>query len=410
MLGGFPWEAGRMSVYAAWMPMIGTIILFFAETGFSRPPIDQGGGTPPLRRTWGILFAVLLLSLISTVDLSATVQWWTEIILLSLFTWVTMRSFDRGTVARWIVYAILPHALLGMWQSFSQVVIGSKWLGMASQDPLVRGVSVVEAMGQRWLRVYGGFPHPNIFGGWLVVGMAAVLEEVKRQTSNVKTYLILVLFSACLVLTFSRSAWLAACLMVVLLTWNTLRSKTLGAGKTFFIFLMVMILAAGVTVAWRWPLFVTRTVATPTRLEVRSIDERALSLQNGWLLFRRYPWLGVGPRATGYALVHEQFVPANTVPVIPHSVILLILDEMGIVGCVLLFVFLWCLRSAFLSIPDPRSPILFIVFLPIFLLDHYAWSTWSGLCFFALIFCFVLAKKPGLDTPSYRLAIYQHRD
>jgi len=57
-------------------------------------------------------------------------------------------------------------SLFGIWQTTQQEVLASTILGIAEKLPQHAGVSVVVAEGVgRWLRAYGAFPHPNIFGG-----------------------------------------------------------------------------------------------------------------------------------------------------------------------------------------------------------------------------------------------------
>lgn len=422
-LGGFPWEWGRVSVYVSWIPIILSIILFLvsrlSEALRARTTLSGLGSLlrGNDRKKMGTLLAMLLLflgSVISSIYLRATLQWWVEALLLMGFAWVTVRGIDRETICRWVVYAVLPHALLGIVQFCTQWVVGSKWLGIAAQDPMVPGVSVIESMGRRWLRAYGGFPHPNIFGGWLVIGLvSSIKERVSGIEYRVSSIITLATFSVSLVLTFSRSAWLGfgfligGIILFLFKQWRATREVDRFRWSLPFVAMIVF----AMTMIWQGPLVMTRS-SSVTRLEAISVNERRVGIENGMEVFRRHPWFGVGPRATGYALIEEGVVSVKTIPIIPHNVFVLVVGEVGLFGCLLLVL---VLRSERQWIKDAlrndreRMRLLLPVFV-ILCLDHYPWSTWSGMVWTMLVFCLIFAKKGILDTSPDRLAMYEQRN
>jgi hypothetical protein len=409
-LGGFPWEGGRVSIYLSWIPLVSTVIFYVLCSRFSQ---EGWGG----RRAWIAvsLFFFFLSAVFSSLYLPATLQWLAEVFLLLAFGAVTLRAIDYPTLCRWIVYAVFPHAVLGLIQFSDQIVFGSKWLGISSQVPLSPGVSVVESMGQRWLRAYGGFPHPNILGGWLVVGVGCLLTRGSEIDSkhlwrrwSVKEGvwdLGLVLFSVCFVLTFSRSAWVALGAFLLAFVWKMARSGCRRACQKAFVAFFLMFTACGATAFVQRALIVTRTFPS-ARLEVQSLNQRQAGILHGKQLFFVHPWLGVGPRVSAYALVQERHPLDQTIPLLPHNVFLMALDEIGVIGYVLLGCLFWwffsCLQGVRLSYLLP--------FFVISSLDHYPWSTWSGMVWTMLIFCLVLAKDSALDTPVSHLAKCEHRD
>ena len=392
-LGGLPWEGGRWSIYLAWFPMVVSIVAAFVGKRY---------------RAYTSVFLLAVYStfsiFLSTYSL-ATAQWWLEVCLLLLFVWVTITLTDRETVAHWVVYAIFPHILLGIWQSVTQQVIGSTWLGMAHQLPATKGVSVVEMGGQRWLRAYGGFPHPNIFAGWIVVAMAAAVSSLEYRFLRAKKHLYedgwsiffvasIFLFSLCLILTFSRSAWVAFGFLLLYLGWGIVRSRHVEIRRRLLWVFLVIVAGIVVSATWKWPLMVTRTLAD-TRLEQRSVDERVEGWRNGIHLFWQYPWFGVGPRATGYTLIQEGIVPVSRAPILPHNIFLLMLDELGIFGvCLLLWFSLHSLfrRGQYRSFELGHAYSIFLLF-PLAFFDHYLWSTWSGLTLLMLTFSLFFAQE-----------------
>jgi hypothetical protein len=81
------------------------------------------------RRAWIAvsLFFFFLSAVFSSLYLPATLQWLAEVFLLLAFGAVTLRAIDYPTLCRWIVYAVFPHAVLGLIQFSDQIVFGSKW-------------------------------------------------------------------------------------------------------------------------------------------------------------------------------------------------------------------------------------------------------------------------------------------
>lgn len=321
-----------------------------------------------------ILFGVvfLLVPTVFTFSPRATLQWWMEATLLAGFAMALMRlRIPRREFTTWFVISLVPHALLALRQSFAQTVVGIKWLGMAAQDPLMHGVSVIEDAGRRTLRAYGGFPHPNILGGWLAVGITAILVFYSSARKKMERQLWLVcigLFSSALILSFSRSAWVAATAGVAAALITERRGRAT---------LLLAMMATAFLTVWiaREPLLARMN--PDARLETKSIGERGSAWRQGWSMFREHPFVGFGPGAAIFALSREepwsQHRASLGPPIPPHNVPQLILIELGILGlfgAVILFFFS---HSRLLAL----SPMLAIL-LVLSMFDHYPWSLWSG--------------------------------
>lgn len=413
LLGGYPWEGGRWSIYLSWLPLAAAVYLGYLRRGARlapTSPANAGDGSTPStptskiigRRYIWIVTTVVALSIFVSTYRPATTQWWIEVILLIALARTLIREVDRHDLIRWMIYAIIPHAVLGLAQYATQFVIGSKWLGIATQDPLTRGVSVVDVGGTRWLRAYGGLPHPNILGGWLVLGLGALVgaHGVRPRVDAVHPYgekIITTLFSVVLILSFSRSAWLATAVLLLATSYEIFRSSNKENRSRFIALVSVILCAVGVTALLCAPLIQTRTTTTAP-LETKSLSEREQGREGATELFKRHPWLGVGPRTVSIALARESIAWPLTIPVPPHNVFLLILCEIGIIGILILF---WSLNRVMRanSRVEPTAYILPLAFLPILLLDHYLWSTWSGLTLTTLILAVYLSQNRGLSRP-----------
>ncbi len=380
-VGGFPWEQGRVSVYGSWFLM--AIVIFFASQK------HRAEHRPLPKHAWFLFGGVLLVALSAVVSIypQASWQWIVQISLVAMFVWALGQlRIRRGEMLGWILLSLVPHALLGIWQYVSQSVVGSKWLGMSSQHPADLGVSVVDVNGRRVLRAYGGFPHPNILGGWLAFGLGAATLLASRITLRRDRILLTLMssfFAMALVLTFSRSAWLSAVcgvLAISVVSWRkawTLDDKL----KLFLIPLAIIVVMGGTAYAVRDVIRVRTSGAT--RLEAKSVDERVIAARAAWNLAQARPLLGHGP---GTALLALDRVGQPAVP--PHQILLLGGLETGIFGLVgLLILFVLYMRFT--------GPAVFpwlILALPILFFDHYAWSLWSGQALIGLLALIPLTK------------------
>jgi O-antigen ligase len=362
-----PWQTRLMfsdaSIYISWFFLALAIIVAWKN---HKPSIKPASSRNLI---WMTLFGLIFVSAFTSSP-TATWQWWVQVLLLGMFGWsLVISRVDAREFLVWNVVALIPHAMLAVHQAITQQVIGTKWLGIASQLPETRGVAVVDVDGVRHLRAYGGLPYPNILGGWLAFALPASLwlaitsDDRKKQ---ITLSIVGALFTLALVLTHSRSAWVAVAIILALLGYHLHRSKRYALRITRPPLLFVLCSLLFVLI-WQWPLLMTR-VTGEGRLETRSVSERVSGVHAGLTVFTEHPWFGVGRDAFGIAY--------NLYP-IPHNIPLLMLVETGLVGTsatVLLFTLF------FKSIPIDKRRLILIgtPLLILAMLDHYLWSYWSG--------------------------------
>jgi O-antigen ligase len=397
LLGGFPWEQGRISMYVSWIFILFCVVLRLVSIGRPFPVVYMGQGRPRMRVFLLIIGILLLLpALFYTTAPRATFQFCVEWLMLGLFFWSSL-DLSIGFKKFSIGYALslLPSTIFGLWQYGVQMVPAIKYAGVAFQNPLVRGVSVIESGEERVLRIYGTFPHPNIFAGWLVVGILLLLLVLPLFIKRWQQYVVLCwinLFLVALILTFSRAALIALFVGgVITLCLPTIRKAYTVLPTRFIACAFIMTsLIVGFTFLQTRHLWLVRT-QTSTRLEQRSVDERTQSLQDGMKIFRTHPWLGVGHGAELQAI--QSLHPTTQVPPVPpHLFWLVALNEIGLIGILGVFLILFSLtftRTSLLSVIlglDPRihpSPISIMIilgsaFFVLSLFDHYLWTLWSG--------------------------------
>lgn len=243
--------------------------------------------------------------------------------------WQAM-ELDRRELTRVFLIGLAAQAVIGILQ-----VINRGPLGLPAEMALTIDrprAAVLWLEGSAWLRAYGMTFHPNVLGGFLAVGLALGLPEVKTWSGRVIWWLML----AGLLVTFSRSAWLAAGLTVLpLAVWLyrqypglriplriTLGSAA-GAGLISGAVLMAPILS-------RFDVF--SSVSEYTSISARG-ELLTLALQS----IRQHLLTGIGagnfPLLALRSNVHDA---AHSV----HNVALLLGAEIGLVGAALWY-WLW---------------------------------------------------------------------
>lgn len=384
MLFGWPWEEGRMRVYISWLLIL--VVIFLGKPWKSFEAKYLSGAFFPLS-----LF-LFLASFVATrgnvAALQAVVFWWMQIILLAGFVFtLCVHSVSRSEVMRWFVYSLIPQIALGLLQYVTQMVFGASWLGMAMQDPRQLGVSVLEFGPFRLLRAYGGFPHPNIFAGWLGMGLIASFVLAWESVKKWEAFWFILLsafFSVALMVTYSRSAWIAvffSLIFCLLFLWKQ--------DKTWSQFGLVALFAIAVSssvLVYSEHEFVFSRFDVQGRLEQKSVQERKSGYGEAWNVFLRRPFLGYGPNADLVAASTEEKTNAPVQSV--HNVFVLALIDLGLIGVVILSFFVWSGRRIFVQgLPF----VLFLVIVGLF--DHYLWSYWSGQVLLALLILFCLLPQ-----------------
>jgi O-antigen ligase len=291
-------------------------------------------------------------------------------------------------------------AVLGWFQTATGISPAAALLGLAQHLADHRGDAVVESGAGRMLRAYGSFSHPNVFGGFLAVSLVltAWLWERWRGKHRPVLFSFAIIFSATLVITFSRSAWLAvgvsALVGAALMLWFRKRlpreAIPMLAGSLF-----VILITSAVFVQ---PLFARFDPSE--RLEAISIAERAGQYTTVHEVILRNPITGVGFGAYTAALAKE-FPGGPSWSYQPiHNAFLLVLSEIGVLGFLAMLLWTLSVDRFHLRALHLRGGIfaasIGAILLVVALFDHYLWSSWQGLALAA----FVLSLTIRLTDPT----------
>lgn len=291
-----------------------------------------------------------------------------------LFYVVKRTNFvDTRLLSRYFLIGLIAPSLLAIWQFFTQSTFASKYLGLAYHATDILGDSVIETSVGRFLRAYGSFDHPNILGGMMVLGIILVLYFSLRTEINRNSrlfYLVtLAIFYLALLVSFSRTAWLALIISVPFILFifgrrGKFQRKLIG----FFLFLII-----GISVAVIVPnreLFLTRA-QTQSRLEQKSVSERELYLKQAQEVISQKPFSGTG---IGSYTIEVKKLDKFTFPYWyyqpVHNYWLLVLAELGFFGLLAMIIF-WI--AAFKkSFSNKLYPVILALFV-FSLFDHWLW-------------------------------------
>jgi O-antigen ligase len=312
--------------------------------------------------------------------------------LFGFYLYVVNEIHTIGELALPAALLVFPQAVVGILQVLLQRSVHLQALGEYPLDPAWSGVSIAWANGVNFLRAYGLSDHPNILGGCLA--FALLILSVKYVTSQPTSWDVILsaffgLGSLALLMTLSRSAWLAFLAGSLLAGWLFFQSGRLRAGKRWLalytgssIFLIPFLLYLAPYLGVRLGFNASFENAP---LEQQSLGERQLLNQAANRLFSDQPLTGTGLGAFPVSL-RERFpdFPVDYQPA--HLVLLDAAAETGIFGALFYalllispWLALWLSRRQIHLTPSliGSSALLFAVSL-VGLFDYYTWLLVPG--------------------------------
>ncbi len=206
--GGY-WEYGTISLYATDILLILLLLSFVAYKFLNKSKIEKPKSE--IFIYWWFIAGLVIASFISTIfafDKSIAIYGFIRLLLgIGLFWLVVKANYNKLKLVIVFLFAIALQACLAIWQFIYQTSFANKWLGLALHQAKDLGTSVIETVGsdgvgERWLRAYGGLDHPNILGGFMVIGMVLAIgivinSECYAEIKNKKINLLIYLFRFC---------------------------------------------------------------------------------------------------------------------------------------------------------------------------------------------------------------------
>lgn len=374
--------------------LILAIIGFFLKKGIAwrRPQINN--------YWWIIAFLELIIFIsifFSSDKLLSFYKYGLFLLGMSLFWLLAYANYKTSKLFFYFLFGIAIQAILGIWQFLTQSSFACKWLGLAWHDPSISGTSVIEVanFGERWLRAYGGFDHPNIFGGVMAVSLIiAIFYFLKirseKYAEKVFYYFIILLFFTALFFSFSRAAWLSAFFGMLITMILILLKKDLLKLREFLKIILASSILIFILFIQYNNLIMTRLSGT-ARLEVKSNIERIELMHSSKNLIQNKWLFGHGVGNYVLALSKNDNSAQNLFYQPDHNVFLLIWAEIGIFG---LLGYLWLLgylirinKKSIIALP------VLLIFVIIMIFDHWLWSLHFGILFFWMIIGIIVKIK-----------------
>ncbi|MFH1129114.1 MAG: O-antigen ligase family protein [Patescibacteria group bacterium] len=432
-------EWNSIFVYLGDVVLAGVICLWILRGGLKE--IVRGKTSD--KRSYLLLLIFLIIAFISIFISSATK--------ISVFRWVKLVEFvilfvyirtlfgpkvpealgPRTNILKILVLGGVFQAILAIAQFIKQGSVGIKFIEAGIFDPNSPGVANFMLNGEKIMRSYGSFTHPNVLAGFLLLCIFC-LYEIYIRRSNPPTSPKLwrdrplpFLFSAVcflllifgLFLTFSRATiliFLFGSLMMFLFEFFKLRrlehtEQRLKDGKDLIKLFVLVIVSCLLVIVVLSPYIKARFFTTS--LQEQAIDLRFFYNKMALSTIKERPVLGIGiGNFVNYSHNYPVFLRAglkllrSSTPIaegdlgpnqLPdwifqpvHNIYLLIASEMGILGLLVFLIFIiFDIRRWNLRWEVPPLTILFFCFLIIALSDHYFWTLQSG----GIIFWLALA-------------------
>lgn len=392
-LGGGPWEYGTFSIYGVEILVWIIILLFFIRQ------IREKKWWPNFLLQKKDMVLPIIFLLLMGLSLAVSENFWVSY--QYVFRWLGAMSFaiilgsgiegyKRNLAALWL--GGVPQGLLAVYQFLTQHIFANKWLGMAAQEAMQGGASVVEFGDERWLRAYGSFGSPNSLAIYLAVLLVlGFIIYFKTEHPVLKIFITVgqLVITSGLLLSFSRGAWVAATVGMVVLFFVIFFAKK--DWRVFFIRQSIFVaVLTGFWVGVFYPVFNAR-FNTQNRLEARSISERQGQYIESLYFIKQSPLFGAGPGVYTFILARKypelQFWQLQPV----HNIYILSIVEFGIFFTVSLgLIVLNQIRRVIKNN---------LIFLPILgtiltagLFDHWLFSMFSGLLLWWVIWTLSIEK------------------
>ncbi|MCB9798850.1 O-antigen ligase family protein [Candidatus Nomurabacteria bacterium] len=374
---GEKWQWATLGIYATQILLWLGIFLFFFDT--LRIFLRQRT-TNQLHFQWSKDRHFFLAALVFVIYALASMFWSHDAsiasqhalwIMQSLLLFVIFISdrIDRHRLCQWFVGGAVLVAFLALAQFAFQQTFDSRWLGLTQYDSSASGTIVVEhPMVGRFLRSYGSFAHPNIFGGYMLVAIIVAFFFLHKKNDNSKKLCITAVFVLTfgLFFSFSRSAWIG--LMLASLVAVALDKQ---AQKYVFLNLMIFFLLIVLCA----PLAKSRLMSAG-HIEAASVEYRLTGLQEVKEILQSRVLLGSG--GGNYTQQLLAIDPGRSVyslqPV--HNTALLVIAELGLLG---FFLLLWGILALFLWFGNTKGLWYLFALAPPFLFDHYLYTSHVGL-------------------------------
>ena len=376
------------------------IFLILIFSFFKNPKIK-------INKIWFLFFGFLIINcLLAQNQLAAFYKLVkiAEFVLLGIF--IVRSSVSRFTYHASLSLAIIYSSLIAIAQFLKQGSLGGifYWLGERTFSVATPGIAKTVFDGRLLLRPYATFPHPNALAGFVLVSLILISSQhlggvpaaggatVRGVAfARIIRWPTLILGAAVIILSFSRSVWLASLLVIIFVIFRkTKRSLSCEVGECP-------------------PRSVRRSEISPGCWTLASFFSQEFIYQRLELnkfagqMIKSQPLFGVGLNNFIVRLPDFWSRPDFVFWLQPvHNISLLVAAEIGLVGLIFFLSFLFLTYRRLLSQKNTTLLAALSVILFTGLFDHY----WLTLQQNQLLFTFLLGlswrETRSKDQSEYR--------
>ena len=145
-------------------------------------------------RWLGFVLLASLVSVVFAINRELSFFLWLHLLFAALFFLLLLdQRVQPLRVLHTFCLGLLIPIGIGIYQVLTGDAFSSSWFGLAEHDVNMLGTSVIEGTASRWLRAYGTFDHPNVFGGYVATALFCILALLSRQSRRPRHYKIIFL-------------------------------------------------------------------------------------------------------------------------------------------------------------------------------------------------------------------------
>jgi len=285
-----------------------------------------------------LLIAGFSLSLISSIDVDFSIQAIISFILRGFgIAFVTERMLaSKTTSAKLLLICASIVSVISLIEYFFRFNPYFGWTDLP--DYFIINYPVITRNGMA-----GTIGHPLALSAYLIMFLPLSIWYIRGNNLILK-FLPLILILSAIFLSFSRSSWIIAALMLA--TYVIFRKKNTKFGNKRKIILLFLILIMAIFGIFRLKNYYPERTNIGNFLKEFYQSHRSASYTTTLNILKKYPFFGVG--LGNYPAIHEQYRATGTKPELktPDNMYLRFLCETGIAGTsvFLIFIFYWFLQ------------------------------------------------------------------
>lgn len=302
---------------------------------------------------------------------------------------VLLNYFFRRRDSALLIYPFLAgttvQCVLALWQYVIQGSVGSIWyyLGERTFTGLTPGIANASLSGHLILRPYGTLPHPNLLGAYLLIASVLLafilLNGVQEKRRQSLLWCVLTLHIFVLFLTLSRTSIIAGGLGFILILFSKKYKANLIVGTSIVLSICCLLFLLPIVSQRFMDVFTDQAYVERIQYIRESIHliKTHLAFGVGWNAY--LPTLGTLTHITSIQPV--------------HSIFLLTLTQIGVVGFAMLVYPLSLFMQRVKTLHSSRSYVLVISLLVLGSFDHYFLTLQQGMLLFVFIILLAISPK-----------------